>query len=301
MSKRNLFLLAILMSVFSGCTLTPTEKNKLAINERPVTVEHARDSMKNSHDKQEVINQILSKSGTDEVLKQLPVSVAMGFDQQPKPPMKSREYKQFRQNLIDAYDPIKIRKTISDYLLSQYETEKFYALLILLDRPLVKKMTALEVASQTPQAIQDMMQTGNIIMGQASPKRLEIIHALDQAMNATEMAIDMQMMISTATMVNMNKIVPVDQQMTKNQLTNMIDQMRVQSKFPTQQFVHLSMVYAYQTVSEAELEEYIRYMKSDIGLWSTQIFTSAWLEVSENTADRLSELMDKTFVRENVL
>lgn len=254
-----------------------------------------------SKDKTRIINQLIDDSGMREIIEQLPTMVAMGFDQQPPPPINRDKYNKFRENYIQVFDPVKIRETVANNFNVQYEAKRFSELLALVNSPLAKKMTSLEVESSTPQAQQEMMQMGNIIMGQASPSRLELVQQLDEAMSATEVGVDMQMMMTEAMMANMNKIVSPAQQMTDEQLKQGLSQMRMQSLFPARQYTQLNFVYAYRTVSDADLKEYIQLYQSEIGRWSIKLMRNAWLEVSENVATDLAGRIQKEFIEENAL
>lgn len=254
--------------------------------------------------KDKIINQVIDDSGMSEMsemIEQLPAMVAMGFDQQPAPPISRHKFDKFRASCIDAFSPEKIRKTVKDNFGAQYEEQRFSELLTLVNSPLAKKMTALEVEAGMPEAQQEMMRTGNVLMGQLSPERLVLIQTLDEAMSATEMGLDMQMMMAEAMMTNMNKIVPSERRMTADQLEDMLSQMRLQSRFPARQYTELNFVYAYRTASDAELSEYAQLYQSELGRWSVDLMRNAWLKVSANVAVDLAEKMEKDFIEANAL
>ncbi len=251
--------------------------------------------------KETLINQVMAESGMDDGIAQLPGMVAMGFDQQPAPPVGRAEYEAFRKNLIEVFDPDKVRKVVVAHLDANYDADRFAKLLAVINTPLAKKMTALEVAANSPQAQHEMMQMGNIIMGQASPERLELIRRLDEVMKASEIGVDMQMMMTKVSMTNMNKIVPVAQRMSDEQLEQMLEQMRMQSLYPARQYTQMSLAYAYRSASDDELEAYIRLHDTETGRWSTRLMRDAWMSVSEHVAADLAEKMNKSYIENNAL
>lgn len=251
--------------------------------------------------KNTVIEQIMAESGLNKMIEQLPAMVAMGFDQQQPPPIKRDEYEKFRDVLLQTFEADRIRKTIIDHLNEQYEPKRFSEFLTLIRTPLAQKMTALEMEANTPQAQQEMMQMGNIIMGQASPDRLELARRLDEATSATETALDMQMMMSEAIMTNMNKILPQAQRMTEAQLEQMLERIRLQSVFPARQYTQLSIVYMYRSVSDEELGQYIQLHESETARWGTALIRDAWMKVSEGISVDLAERMKNTFIQNNAL
>ncbi len=251
--------------------------------------------------KQEIIEQVMVDSGLDFTIVQLPTMVAAGYDQQPKPPISRSDAEKFKALLVQAHDAAKIRQIMVGYFDKHYDEKQFPLFLAMLQKPLSKKMTSLEQETQNPRVMQEMMQSGNIIMSQASVKRLELVRKLEQALDAATLAVEMQMMISSAMIINMNKIVSQAQRMDKEHLMQMLRQMRMQAVYPTRQFILLNMVYAYDSVSDDELSVYIQDAQSKTGLWGTALIKGAWLEIGEEIALDLAARMERSFVRDNAL
>ncbi len=300
MSTRNVVSIFLFAALLGGCSQNSPKESSSSAGLKS-QAEAAVESSLQAQGKQAVIDQTMVESGMDDGIEQLPAMVAMGFDQQPVPPIGRREYEQFRESLLQAFDPARVRQIVVDHLAAEYEPERYSALLAMMKTPLAKKMTALEMAANTPQAQQEMMQMGNIIMGQVSPERLELVRKFDEAASATETGVDMQMMMARVTMTNLNRIVPPAQQMTAVQLDQMLVQMRAQSIFPARQYTHLNMVYAYRTVSDDELRAYLELHQTELGRWSTRLIRDAWMKVSEQVAADLAQKMERSFVENNVL
>ncbi len=299
MSTRSVAAVSLCVLLLAGCAQNSPEKSSsLGLESQ------AGGTLESSipvQGKQAVIDQVMAESGMEEAIEQLPAMVAMGFDQQPAPPIGRREHERFREALLQAFEPVRVRRIVVDYLNAEYEPERFTALLAMMKTPLAKKMMALEMAANTPQAQQEMMQMGNVIMGQASPERLDLVRKLDEAVNATEMAVDMQMMMTRATVSNLNRIVPVAQKMTATQIDQMLAQMRAQMLYPARQYTHLNMVYAYRSVSDDELRAYLELHQTDLGRWSTRLMRGAWMKVSEQVAADLAREVERSFIQSNAL
>ncbi len=294
-SAGYVFILAMLVG---GCAQSPS-KNPL-----PDAVSETGGSpgaMVDDAVKETVIEQIMAESGWNEMIKQMPAMAAMGFDQQQPPPINRDEYEKFRTALLQTFDVDRMRETIVAYLAERYDHQRYSAFLALLRTPLAQKMTALEIEANTPQAQQEMMQMGNIIMGQASPRRLELVRRLDAVTVASETALDVELMIAGAMMRNMNKIAPPGRRMSEAQLDQMLTQMRMQSIFPVRQFTHLNMVYAYRSVSDKELAQYLQLHESEAGRWGTALMRDALMELSAYIAADLAERVRNTFIESNAL
>lgn len=291
--RSAVFVLTVTM-LAAACAQAPS-KNPLP-DTTPVSVDSVDDAAKTA-----MIEEIMVESGIDAAIAQMPEMAAMGFDQQPRPPVNRDDYETFRALLLKTFDAARIREIFVSHLSERYDPERFAEFLALLRTPLAQKMTALESEANTPQAQQEMMQTGNIIMGQTSPERLELARQFDEATGGTETALAMQMMMVEAIMTNMNKIVPPAQRMTDKQLEQTLEQLRMQSVFPARQYTQLSIIYMYRSVSNDELAQYTRLHQSETGQWGTALLREAWMKISEDISNDFAERMKNTFLRSNAL
>lgn len=297
MPTRIVILVFLFVTLLGGCAQNSPKESSLssALKTEPVEIYASIQGQS----KEAIIDQMMAESGMDDGIVQLPGMVAMGFDQQPAPPIGRMEYDAFRKNLIEAFDSQKVRKIVVAHLDAHYEAERFAKLLAMLKTPLAQKMAALEMAAHTPQAQQEMMRMGNVIMGQATPARLDLARRIDEVVQATEIGVDMQMMMAKVSMTNLNTIVPVAQRMSDAQLGQMLEQMRMQFLYPARQFTQLGLVYTYRSVSDDELEAYLQLHDTAIGRWSTLLMRDAWMSVSEHVAADLAEKMNNSFVEKN--
>ncbi len=254
-------------------------------------------TIENSAEKQArsaMIAQIVAASSMDDFLEQLPAIVAMGFDQQPPPPVEQEAFEKFRATFLQSFDPAKTKPALVGFIEKRYDAQRYAEVVALLDRPLSKKMTALELQAQTPEAFQEMMQFANSMLSQPSPQRLALVERLDRAQQATESMVELQMMVPSAMMKNMNRIVPADKKMSDAQIEQMLLQMRQQSLPQARQFIQLSMVYAYRSVSDDELEEYTQLVESDTGLYLTTLLRDASLNLFDNISTEIASHIGQT-------
>ena len=299
MSTRNVTSVFLCVVLLGGCAQnSPEESSSVGLESQTGA---ALGSSIQAQGRQAVVDQVMVESGMAEAIDQLPAMVAMGFDQQPAPPIGRREYERFRESLLQVFEPVRVRRIVVDHLNAEYEPERFAALVAMMKTPLAKKMTALEMAANTPQAQQEMMRMGNVIMGQAGSERLELVRKLDEAVSATEMAVDIQMMMARATVSNLNRIVPVAQRMTAMQIDQMLAQMRAQTLYPARQYTLLNMVYAYRSVSDDELRAYLELHQTDLGRWSIRLMRGAWMKVSEQVVADLAREVERSFIQSNAL
>ncbi|HEB63705.1 MAG TPA: hypothetical protein ENJ07_04420 [Gammaproteobacteria bacterium] len=294
MSKRlvaGAFMGAVLIS---GCAQISTQNLSSHIPSK-TAAGHITESLS----QQEIIDQIMFESGMDESIEQIGGMAAMGSKQPPPPMVKIEDYEKFTANIAQVLDPVAIRKIIVDYLNENYEEKPFSEFLAFLKTPLAQEMTALELAAQMPEAQQEMMRTRDTMMREVSPRRLAVVRQIDDATGATETMVDMQMMMGEIVQRNMNKIMPREHRMPEAQLEQMLEQGRMQSMFPARQYIEVNMVYAYRSVDDETLNDYLEVYQSEMGQWATKLFKNAWMTVSENIGNDMAELMESTFIETN--
>ena len=171
----------------------------------------------------------------------------------------------------------------------------------MLDTPLAKKMTALELQAQTPEAQQEMMQFANSMLSQPSPQRLALVERIDQVQRATESMVELQVMMASAVMKSMNQIVPVEQKLTDEQMTQMLEQMREQSLSPARQFMQLSMVYTYRSLPDNELEEYVQLQESTVGRYTNDLLRESVINLFDGISVELANHIGQMFKANNAL
>ena len=144
-----------------------------------------------------------------------------------------------------------------------------------------------------------MMQTGDALMREASPQRLELVRQLDELIGGTEMMVDMQMMAVGIVQRSMNKIVPREHHVPEAQLEQMLEQGRMQAMLPARQFMQLNMVYGYRSVDDEKMNDYLELYQSETGRWATELFKGAMMKMSEDMGEEMAQLMEQTFLETN--
>ncbi len=280
-------------AVFAAASPSPTQASTTS----GTTIENSAEKQARSA----VVTKIVATSGMDELLEQLPAMVALGFDQQPPPPVEQEAFYKFKDTFLQSFDPVKTKPALVSFIEKRYDAQRYAEVVALLDRPLSKKMTALELQAQTPEAFQEMMQFAGSMLSQPSPQRLALVERLDRAQQATESMVEVQIMVPSAMMKNMNRIVPADKKMADDEMAQMLAQMREQSLPQARQFIQLSMVYAYRSVSDGELEEYTQLIESDTGLYLTALLRDAALNVFDNISTEIASHIGQIFKANDAL
>ncbi len=241
-------------------------------------------------EKRTVINRVIDKSGMGTAIEQLPELVAAGMEQQPPPPgLEGERLERFKTGFLKAFEPGEVRKAVFDHLSNYYDSKRFSELLALLDKPLVRKMTALEKEAGTPQAQREMMEMGKMLLEGTSPARLEFVKKIDQATGATRTAVETQIMMIHAMMVGSNQMVAAEERISDDEIERRLKQIRTQFVAPAEQYTQIAMLYTYQSVDGEELRDYLGLYQTGIGRWSVELLQGAWKRASEHIASRLAD------------
>jgi hypothetical protein len=298
MFKKLLTTTYIIASISTGCALAASSASPSQANAASST---AIENNAEKHSRSEVIAQIVAASGMDELLEQLPGIVSMGFDQQPPPPVEQEAFYRLKATMLQSFDPANTKPALVRFIEKRYDAQRYAEVAAMLDSPLSKKMTALGLQASTPEAMQEMMQFANSMLSQPSPQRLALVERLDKAQQSTESMVDIQMMMPSAMMKNMNRIVPADKKIADDEIVQMLAQMREQSLPQARQFIQLNTVYMYRSVSDDELEEYTRLVESDTGQYLTTLLRDASLNLFDNISMVIADHVGQNFKANNAL
>ena len=298
MFKKILATTYIIASISIGCAFAASSASPSQAGASSGT------AIENSAEKQArsaMVSKIVAASGMDELLEQLPNIVAMSFEQQPEPPIDEESFEKLKAVFVQPFDPARTRPALIHFIEKRYDSQRYAEVAALLETPLSKKITSLELQAQTPEAFQEMMQFANSMLSQPSPQRLALVERLDKAQQTTESMVEVQMMMPSAMMKNMNRIVPADEKIADDEMTQMLAQMREQSLPQARQFMQLTMVYTYRSVADGELEEYVRLVESDTGQYLTVLLRDAALNLFDNISTELANQISQNFKTSNAL
>jgi len=246
------------------------------------------------------IAQILELSGINHEFDQLPALMQAQMQQQP-PPMVPEDLDKLSHILSEAFSPEKTLKAMKEALVAHYEAEHFAQLVKLLQHPLVKKMTALEKAASTPAAWQQMMQQANVFMAGVSKKRVALLREIDDATEATKLALVFQIRSFQLMVKAINPLMPEAQRMTQAQMETISRKMREQGLYPARQQTLLQMAWAYQEASDSDLQSYLEIYQSKLGKWSISLIEQASATVFDQAMEEINTHIKQQIIKDHAV
>lgn len=241
-----------------------------------------------------VIEQVMKLSGSNEQLEQLPKMMEADFEQRRPAGISDADHERFKGIVRDAFNAPRMQLAMTNALRKEYDAKRFTELLKLLNTPIARKMTDLELAAATPQIQQELMQyAASLNTAPPAPQRVELIIKLIDAMSGVETLVNIQAQSVEAMARAMDPILPPEQRLKPGELEQMIKDMRAQATPAAQQFLTLQGLYTCRSASDAELQEYLALYQSDTGRWFTPLMiramTAAFGDASTMLAQRMAE------------
>ncbi len=244
------------------------------------------------------IAQIMELSGAIHTFDQMPAMMQTMLQQQP-PPLSARELESFSRVMTAAFSPEKMRAAMKSYLTAHYEPHHFSELLALLQRPLVKRMTALEQATTDPDDMIQFMQQANTFMSSVANERLTVLRNIDNAMIMSETMLDLQVQSFQSFIQAINTVLPEPQQMPASQMEEISRQMREQGLYPIRQQMLVQLAWTYRMASDADLNDYLELYRSPIGQWSKDIMKASTLAVFGSATEEISQQIKQKIIRDH--
>jgi len=240
-----------------------------------------------------VIAELMDLSGMDATLRQLPGLIEAELDRPPDPDLDEATYAMLRVVLLGTFQAEALRRGVMEELAAGYEPERFAAFRELLNRPLLKRMTALEVAAGTPEAQAEMDRDEAALLAGAGPERLALVDRLDAASGATRMGTDLALMpVETMGTIHFPLLPEAERARQREALDETLEQLRPEIEASMRHAVVVSYVYTYRDVDDADFAAYVEMVESDLARdWMRRTADAFRHAVARAQAHAAAELM----------
>jgi hypothetical protein len=194
--------------------------------------------------------------------------------------------------MMQAYSAEFIERKVSAAIRERLDEKIMGEALTWLKSDLGKKITALEEAASTPQgyqAIQDFAQ--QLQRNPPEQKRLTLAQAMDEATHATEIAVNVIEAGELGIALGLDSLRSPDEQLGMEKLMEEIAQDRPNLTAGLRDLNIVGFLYTYKTLSEEELQRYLDFLKSEVGVKYQEATTAGLKEaLFEAAAETAREL-----------
>ena len=171
-----------------------------------------------------------------------------------------------RASVPKAFAPERLKATVLAELTGKLTDQDIKDTLKWLDSPLGKKCTQLEEAASTPEAQADMQQyAARLHDSPPTAERLKVLREFDAAAkvtgNAVEMAIQSQVAVALAVIATL----PMEKQKPIEDVYREIEKTRPAIEAEARSQTLISLLYAYRSLTNAEIQLYTEFAKSPAG------------------------------------
>jgi len=218
-----------------------------------------------------LVQELYVKSGLAKQIQDLPRSIQAGLDQ---PLMEAEQFPQPSPRVIalmkalapEAFAPEKLKAVVLPELKTGLTTPDLQAVLKWLDSPLGIKCTRLEEEASTPEAYPEIDKyAAQLKKSPPTPERLKIIQKLDAALKASQTTVEMALNLQVALLLAVNATLPKERQQSPAEILGEIKQHRPEFEAALQVESLVSLIYTYRSLTEAEINQYIKFATSSAG------------------------------------
>ena len=243
------------------------------------------------------VARLLDAAGIAHTVRQVLPSMTMGFDD-PSQKIPTNVRVALREAAGQAFQPNPMIERVRTSMGKAMTARQLDDTLAWLDAPLGRRITALENESAEPGALPKVQAYARELEKKPlSPRRVELIREMDAATGASEVNMLMTEAGILAVALGMNAAQPVQQQMPLDTLRQRVKATMPQLRQQLNELVTLGMSYTYSSLSDQELESYLKFLKSPSGMAYSKAAVGGMTEAMMEANGRFMQLIPKSIAK----
>jgi hypothetical protein len=218
-----------------------------------------------------LVQELYVKSGLEKQVQLLPLSIQSGLDQPPitedRLPKPPRQVLSVMKDLAQAaFAPESLKAVVLSEFRAKLTTQDLKTLLKWFDSPLGIKCTQLEEKASTPEAYAEMQKYAvNLKNSPPTLERLKVIKKFDTTVHATKSTVETVIGTRIALALAVNATLPRERQRSLADISREIKKNRPDVEAAMQLETLVSLLYSYQSLTEAEIQQYIKFAATSAG------------------------------------
>lgn len=217
-----------------------------------------------------LVQELFVKSGLEKQLSQIPLKINTELDMFTQQDYSDKYFAAVNDAIIssgmEAFALEKLKGPITQDLRENLTDQDIKVILTWLDSPIGKRITQLEEAGSTPEATAEKQKyASNLKSPLEETERLQILRRLDSVGQITERSAEMDMMTLTAMCMALASSLPMEQQTSFEEMLNSLTQLNSDMISSGRSRILASLQYTYKSLTDAELEKYIEFLKTPVG------------------------------------
>jgi hypothetical protein len=218
-----------------------------------------------------LVQELFAKSGLDQLAERIPMIVQQGLQQafaqdENLKKLSAQTFQEIMDAAASAYESQKLMHIMLRSFAGKMDDAEIRSVIRWLDSPIGVKCTDLEKQSLTAEAFRELSRFAQEIPKKPPrPERLKLIGELDRATRATatsvEIFINSNLAIATAVALSL----PPESSMLLSEFKKKLEAGRADIENALQEQTRLSLLYTYRSLSDSEIQEYIKMASSPAG------------------------------------
>ena len=226
-------------------------------------------------DSLQAIDEVLELSGIRPRLAMLGDHIQAGVRRQPGS-LSAEEQAAIGRITTEAFRAESIYALLRAEFGKNLDADKLDDMLTWFRSPLGRRITALEVATQTAQGRGELERYAAQARQSTLPReRAVLLQRLDAAKESSDIAVEMVVLVAGSLARAADPLLPPERRLRAGQLQADLGQIRARAAQPVREAVLVQMLYTYRSLADRDLQEYLRLAESPPGRWfSTTVKTS---------------------------
>jgi hypothetical protein len=193
-----------------------------------------------------------------------------------------------RDAVLRAFSAPVIQQDVSARLAKANDPQQAAATLRWLRSPLGRRVTELETHASSAEGVQALEAFAQQLRSHPPDEtRLALARALDQAIGQTDFAVEVSLASARAAMSALGAALPQEKRLEPDKIEAAIEAQRQRLHQQLAMASLASTLFTYQNLSNAELESYVVFARSDAGRWYHGVVKQALLEMLTDVSSRM--------------
>ncbi len=249
-----------------------------------------------------LVDEVLDATGARRTIAQIPGQVQAGFQaslRQQKAKVSQDQLTRLTDIMTRAFAADALYVRVRNTFVTAGNAPRLQAVLEFSRSPLARQMTDLERAAVSPEGLAQLQAFAERLKtSRPSPERLDLIRRLDAATGATDLNVD----VALATIQSMAKVVdavaPPGKRLRSGELDAVLARTRAALHEPTRVGMSVQLQFAYRSVSDSELAQYVQVHETDAARWFSQLLRKGFVEAIGASATSAAEELTRAFLQQ---
>jgi hypothetical protein len=190
--------------------------------------------------------------------------------------------------LGQQFQPGPFYLAIGDQVHKGYSPERLPALAEWLHSPLARKLADLDRRAYAPESRQELVEFAGSLSTTPPPQpRLLLIHRLYEATRICDMEVEATIALVHTTAQAISPALPKEKRYGANELDRALGGVKSRYRSVMRNAKLVQLLFAYQSASDAELEQYAGFLESDDGKWLISTIDKGFFDATGAISRRL--------------